>query len=648
MKRPSSSLFTCTTLGGVLPVLLLCVSWLFASCGDSDDPDNPEPAPQTTSLAVPTVSDITEISATLTTTITGSASGMTKHGFCYGTSANPDLNATVASLTSGWTAYLTNLEPSTTYYVRAFLTNAQGTIYSQQTSFTTSEKPYVDPLIGYTPPTYKDDYRSFAGWNDRAKWNLANVHDPTVMKADDGYYYMYQTDAGFGNPQDGHGHFHCRRSKNMVDWEYMGATMTELPSWVKTKLNEIHAAMGLGDSKADFSKCGYWAPCARRVSANLYRMYYVITIDGTIDGTNNSWGERAFIGLMETSTPQDIRSWQDKGFVITNYSDRELNFHVRPDNWGNCYYRWNAIDPSYIITPNGEHWLIYGSWHSGFPAVQLNPDTGKPMHELGNPWGAANAANYGKRVYTRENGNRWQGSEAPEVIYRNGYYYLFMAYDGLDIPYNTRVVRSTKVDGPYLNYQGSDVTNGGDAYPIITHPYKFAGDAGWVGISHCAVWEDGQDNWFFSCQGRFPTDYPVMPEWAPNAVMLGHVRRILWTEDGWPVVLPERYGAVPQKEISEAEIVGTWDHLSITYKYGQQISSVSATFSADHTVSGGPFSAAKWSFDPAKNILTIGNYKLCVAREVDWEANPRHATIVYAGYTPQSRNNPTTFWGKKK
>ena len=119
---------------------------------------------------------------------------------------------------------------------------------------------------------------------------------------------MYQTDAGFGNPQDGHGHFHCRRSKNMVDWEYMGATMTELPSWVKTKLNEIHAAMGLGDSKADFSKCGYWAPCARRVSANLYRMYYVITIDGTIDGTNNSWGERAFIGLMETSTPQDIRS----------------------------------------------------------------------------------------------------------------------------------------------------------------------------------------------------------------------------------------------------------------------------------------------------------------------------------------------------
>ena len=29
--------------------------------------------------------------------------------------------------------------------------------------------------------------------------NLANVHDPSVMKAADGYYYMYQTDASYGN-----------------------------------------------------------------------------------------------------------------------------------------------------------------------------------------------------------------------------------------------------------------------------------------------------------------------------------------------------------------------------------------------------------------------------------------------------------------
>ena len=245
--------------------------------------------------------------------------------------------------------------------------------------------------------------------------------DPSIIYCEeDGYYYMYQTDAGYGNPQIGHGHFHCRRSADLVNWEYLGATMANLPSWVKTKLNEIRAEMGLGASTADLTQCGYWAPCVRKVRNGLYRMYYVITIPGTIDGAN-SWSERAFIGLMETSNPGDVNSWQDKGYVITNYSDRELNYYVNPQSWQQCYFKYNAIDPSYIITPDGEHWLIYGSWHSGFAAVQLNAETGKTIVDpLPNSWGAGNEAAYGKRIYTRKSGDRWQGSEAPEVIYHDG------------------------------------------------------------------------------------------------------------------------------------------------------------------------------------------------------------------------------------
>ena len=43
-------------------------------------------------------------------------------------------------------------------------------------------------LSTYTAPTYADDYSSIADWSQRSNWNLANVHDPSVMKADDGYY----------------------------------------------------------------------------------------------------------------------------------------------------------------------------------------------------------------------------------------------------------------------------------------------------------------------------------------------------------------------------------------------------------------------------------------------------------------------------
>lgn len=530
-----------------------------------------------------------------------------------------------------------------------FTRTASGNFYFNGTNIRLIKRitaaPLEDRFAGYTAPDYPEYYRSFAGWGDRNKWNLANVHDPTVMRADDGYYYMYTTDASFGNAHTGHGHFMCRRSRNLVDWEFLGTTMPRLPEWVKPKLNEIRAAMGLADSPADFSddtQFGFWAPCARRVRSGLYRMYYAITCPGTIDG-DGTWGERAFIGMMETATPEDVGSWEDRGYVITNASDKGLNYKVRADDWANCYFKWNAIDPSYIITPEGEHWLIYGSWHSGFPAVRLDSETGKPAMEPGNPWGSDISA-YGKLVATRKMGNRWQGSEAPEVIYRDGYYYLFMAYDELSVAYNTRVVRSRSIDGPYKDMRGTDVTaTGGDAYPVVTHPYKFSTGYGWVGVSHCAVFDDGQGNWFYSSQGRLPAD--VYGDAYSNAIMMGQVRRILWTADGWPVVMPECYGAVPQSPVTEADITGTWENIVLEYSYRNQCAAKDITLGTDHKVTGAPFNGMTWSFDAASGMLTIGSLKLMLCRETDWEATPRRATIVYGGYSADGKR---TYWGKKK
>lgn len=503
--------------------------------------------------------------------------------------------------------------------------------------------PAEKRLEAYKAPAYADYYRDISGWDQRSKWNLANVHDPSVMRAEDGYYYMYTTDASFGNAHTGHGHFMCRRSRNLVDWEFLGTTMRRLPEWVKPKLNEIRAAMGLGESTADFTddtQFGFWAPCVRKVHNGLYRMYYAITCPGTIDG-DGTWSERAFIGMMETATPWRVSSWVDKGYVLTNASDKQLNYNVKADDWANCYFKFNAIDPSYIITPEGEHWLVYGSWHSGFAAVELDGDTGMPKKELGMPWGDISA--YGKRIYTRQMGNRWQATEAPEVVYRDGYYYLFMACDELAVAYNTRVVRSENIDGPYYGIDGTNVTaNGGDAWPLLTHPYKFSEGYGWVGISHCAVFDDGNGNWYYSSQGRLPAD--AYGDAYSNAIMMGQVRRILWTESGWPVVMPECYGAVPQAPIAEEELVGTWENIVMEYKYQKQSTATTITLGADHKVQGSPFNGLKWSFDAETNTLTIGIQQLLLCRETDWEASPRKATIVYAGYTSTGKRN---YWGKK-
>ena len=513
----------------------------------------------------------------------------------------------------------------------------------------------AEELANYKCPTYDDNYTSVAAWTQRSKWNLANMHDPTVVKASDGYYYMYQTDASYGNAHqkdirnsNKHGHFFCRRSKNLVDWEFVGATMVGLPSWVKTKLNEFRKGMGVAERPdtyfANDLDFGFWAPCVRKVNDHLYRMYYAITCPGTING-DGTWSERAFIGLMETSDPASNK-WEDKGYVITNASDKGLNFKVRSDDWANCYFKYNAIDPTYIITPEGKHWLIYGSWHSGFAAVELDANTGKTKATLPNPWGTADdIAAYGKTIFTRTLNNRWQGSEAPEIVYHDGYYYLFVAYDALDVPYNTRVLRSKNVDGPYETMNGkiTDAAKGANEEPtVLTHPYKFSAGSGWVGISHCAVFDDGAGNWYYVSQQRMPANVAGIA--ASNAIMMGGVRSIQWDSNGWPVVMPERYGAVPQAAITASELEGTWEGIELSYEYGKQKTSKTFKLSSNGVMEGGSaWSNVKaWSFDASTNTLTIGTTKLKVQREVDWEASPRKVTIVYSGVSGNR-----SYWGKK-
>lgn len=520
----------------------------------------------------------------------------------------------------------------------------------------------TDTVSSFTIPTYADDYSSISSWANRNKWNLANVHDPSVA-CYNGYYYMYGTDASYGNVAEGHGHFQGKRSTDLVNWEWVGGPFYQAPSWVADSLNAIRSRMGLDAIDKDDIVYGYWAPVVRRVNVggqDILRMYYSIVIDNYIKTGNantsanfdGSWTERAFIGVCESSDPAGA-VWTDKGFVTCSSSDRGLNYSRSSlSNW-DAYFYYNAIDPTYIVTPDGKHYLIHGSWHSGFALLQVDATTGKPLNTLGEPYAnsvSGLTARYGVRIGTRTASSRWQGSEAPEIIYKDGYYYLFMAYDGLDIPYNTRVVRSTTIEGPYLDITGRNFTSGsGDCYPIVTHPYKFNLHSGWVGISHCCIFQKEDSNeWFYMSQARLPAN--TNGNAYSNAIMMGHVRRIVWCpasssepDNLWPIALPERYAAVPDYgTITKDSLIGTWEHINLKYTYGVQDGSSTLTLNADGTLSGAL--TGNWSYDATKKQLTLGNNIVCVEREVDWEANPRHVTLVYAGIV---KNLNTTYWGKK-
>ncbi|MCK4663388.1 MAG: PKD domain-containing protein [Bacteroidales bacterium] len=98
------------------------------------------------SLSTGSVSNIT----TTTVSITGNISDLagntiTQHGHCWSTNQNPttDLSTKTTlgarTTTGDFTSNLTNLSPSTTYYVRAYVTINTGTIYGNQVQFTSSQ-----------------------------------------------------------------------------------------------------------------------------------------------------------------------------------------------------------------------------------------------------------------------------------------------------------------------------------------------------------------------------------------------------------------------------------------------------------------------------------------------------------------------------
>lgn len=625
-------------------------------------------------IALPSASATTGTSLTLTATLDGNVGNVVKRGFCYSlTNQTPTIKDNMVEADENFTATITGLKGNTEYFVRAFVYGNSRYTYSETFTATTGAQTLEEQLADYEAPTYDDNYTAIAEWENNSKWNLANVHDPSVMLAEDGYYYMYQTDASYGNAHEGHGHFHCRRSKDLVNWEYLGATMEEAPAWAVEKLNEYRNEMinaegkKLDPIKAEDISYGYWAPVVRKVNNGLYRMYYSLVIDNyiktgkknTAENFDHSWTERAFIGLMETSNPAS-NQWEDKGMVVCSASDQP---NTEANGWGrrgtgdwDAYFKFNAIDPTYTITPEGKHWLIYGSWHSGFAALEVNPSTGMPLTPLAKPWTVEGNSidSFGKLVATRGNStNRWQASEGPDVIYnpQTQKYYMFMAYGQLAVAYNTRVVRADRPEGPYVDMQGNSATAGKEMLPVLTAPYKFSNSNGWVGISHCGIFDDGQGNWYYTSQGRFPVDVPGIN--ASNAIMMGHVRSILWTEDGWPIVMPERYGAVPKVAIAKEELEGNWELIqmkptaqnSTNDGNATQYESKVITLGADGKVTSEAWGNDQtWSFDAAKNMITIGNNKIYIQREVDWEASPRVATIVGGGYQD---NGATTNWMKK-
>lgn len=185
-----------------LLILAMVVSAMMLSCNPKDDDDNDNggesnnPEIRKPTVVTISVEEISETTAKVVGQVTDNGGAeVTERGICWNTEGAPTIIDWRTSEGEGlgrYNSYLTDLEPNTTYYVRAYATNAKGTTYGEEKSFTTLEPEnmingheYVDlglPSglkwatcnVGASSPEDYGDYFAWGETNPKAEYTEEN------------------------------------------------------------------------------------------------------------------------------------------------------------------------------------------------------------------------------------------------------------------------------------------------------------------------------------------------------------------------------------------------------------------------------------------------------------------------------------------
>jgi arabinan endo-1,5-alpha-L-arabinosidase len=296
--------------------------------------------------------------------------------------------------------------------------------------------------------------------------SIRQVHDP-VIAHEDGKYYLYST--GTGVP--------VRCSEDLSQWRLCSAVFWRLPQWAPEQVP------GVTD---------IWAPDVSFFNGR-YHLYYSLSTFGS---------NTSAIGLATNVTLDPDApgfEWVDEGLVIAS----------RPED------NWNAIDPNLVQAEDGTLWLAFGSFWSGIKLVRLDPRTGKPIDD------PAEVVPIAARPAPPS------AVEAPFIIHRDGYYYLFVSFDqccnASESTYNIRVGRATAVTGPYLDRDGVGMLEGGGTLLLESSER-------WRGPGHNAIFRDeGGDKLVYH---SYDAEYAGVPTLR--------IEQLEWDDDGWPVASSSR------------------------------------------------------------------------------------------------------------
>ena len=242
---------------------------------------------------------------------------------------------------------------------------------------------------------------------------------------------------------------------------------------------------------------------------------YMVVYAATERGVGNGHKSRVYMMWNKTLDPKS------PDFKYTDPVDI-----AGSDGYEDC----DGIDPGLMMGPDGRLWLTYGTYFGYIRIVEMDPVTGF-CKEGSEPVDVALSC------------------EAPEMIYKDGWYYLLATHgtccDGANSTYNIIVGRSKSPTGPYYDNVGRDMIHGGGKLVLATEKRL-------IGAGHFGRYtiEEGVE--------KMSLHFEADLDRAGRSVLA--IRPIVW-KNGWPVagelVEDGEYGIISERRGYALELAVT-------------------------------------------------------------------------------------------
>lgn len=413
-----------------------------------------------------------------------------------------------------------------------------------------------------------------------AELGLWLTHDPAIYQDDITGMYYIYTTDAV-----------CQKSADLIHWSMVGKIVEAPPK----------------ESQDWVGGPAIWAPDIVK-EGEEYRLYC----------SNSTWGvRRSCIFLAVSDNPEG--PFIPRGCVLKTHDDMPVN----------------AIDANIITdVKTNEQYMVYGSFWGGCYVIKLDRETGLAAED-----------GIGQCLARRP---EWTSGaiEGPYMIYNpdTDYYYLFVSYGSLKTDYQVRVGRSKNITGPFLDYNGRDMTDVSDGDGSLGLMqfcgYQWNEGIPYMAPGHNSVLHNKDDEWYIVCHIRqknfFPDGYL-----EPSTMQ---VRKIYWTEDGWPVVAAQPYtGEIPQKIPQEA-LLGTYERITLVSSLPQGIQTAVPMKLGENGYYESCSIQGRWEYADGKLTIQYGPHKEEAFVSAVWDVERDTPTIAICGLS----NRGVPFWAKRR